>query len=155
MGKVDLGRLQILLVACLTLTGVQGQSPSCKLFVHGTFQEGGTDKQSVISGKPSGIRTLRRGHTQKEHHKATGLKLVYQVRWVDECTYQLYDRKVTHGQADATMAPADTLTVHITDTWQYGYAYSCTSTSGDQEVIGTVEMVMPKGYGATGFSIGF
>lgn len=148
-------RTLTLMVAFLVFAGVQGQSPSCKLFVHGTFQEGGTDKQSVISGKPSGIRTLRRGHTQKEHHKATGLKLVYQVRWVDECTYQLYDRKVTHGQADATMAPADTLTVHITDTWQYGYAYSCTSTSGAKEVIGTVEMVMPKGYGATGFSIGF
>lgn len=150
-----MARLLSLLMLCLAFAHAKGQSPSCTLFVHGTFQEGGTDKQSVISGKPSGIRTLRRGHTQKEHHKATGLKLIYQVRWLDECTFQLYDRKVTRGKVDPATSPTDTLTVYITDTWQYGYAYSCISTSGAQEVMGTVEMVMPKGYGATGFSIGF
>ena len=150
-----MSRLLSIVIVCLMYTGVEAQSPSCKLFEHGTFQEGGQDKQSVISGKPRGIRTLRRGHTHKERHKAAGLKLVYQVRWLDDCTFQLFDRKVTHGKADPATSPTDTLTIHITDTWQYGYAYRCTSTSGAPEVIGTVEMVMPKGYGATGFSIGF
>jgi hypothetical protein len=123
------------------------QSPPCTTYIHGTFQEGGDDKQSVISGKPSGIRTLRRGHTQKEHHKATGLKMVYQVNWVDDCTFQLTKRKVKAGRPERPWAEGDTITIHITDTWFEGYRYEATSNFSEERNTGAIKMIVPQGYG--------
>ncbi|MBL8003419.1 MAG: hypothetical protein JNL05_15805 [Flavobacteriales bacterium] len=111
------------------------QSPSCALFKHGTFTQPGDEAGAEV-------RIVRRGNTQKERsgdHRSS-----YRVRWTDACTYQLFDRKVTHGEDRRPGATTDTLTVHITDTWEFGYSFRATSNFSDLEVVGTMELVQPK-----------
>jgi hypothetical protein len=138
-------RATLLALGCAALVGVRAQPPSCKLFVHGTF---------LLPGDHAGeeMKLIRHGNTQKEIGK-DGHRSQYRVRWVDECTYLLYDRKVKRGVEKHPSSPTDTLTVHILDTWEYGYAYRATSNFSTHEVQGTLEMVVPKGYG--GITIGF
>jgi hypothetical protein len=122
---------------------VSAQGPSCTLFKHGTF---------TVPGDHAGqeVKVVRRGDKQKES-TADGHKSQYRVRWVDECTYLLFDRKVTSGEDLRPGSTTDTLTVHITDTWEFGYAFRATSNFADLELMGTMEMVIPK---AGGFTIG-
>lgn len=138
-------RALLLGLCCFLLSDAKSQPPSCKLFVHGTF---------LLPGDHPGEDTkiIRHGNTQKEVRK-DGHRSHYKVQWVGECTYLLYDRNVTKGTDDRPGSPTDTLTVNILDTWQFGYAYRATGNFSSTEVQGTLEMVVPKGYG--GISIGF
>ncbi len=80
---------------------VSAQAPSCSLFKHGTF---------TIQGDHPGeeTRLVRHGNKQKET-APNGHKAHYRVRWVDDCTYQLYDRKVTLGEDPRPGTATDTL----------------------------------------------
>ncbi len=120
------------------------QGPPCTLFVHGTF-----DLRGDRPGKD--IRIVRRGSKQIEH-APEGYRSITRVKWLDDCTYQLYDRRVKGGSDPHTGHVTDTLTIRITDTWYHGYSYQATSNFSDLELMGTMELVQPK---AGGFSIGF
>jgi len=113
--------------------------PAPTLFIHGTFTQGGDHAGEAV-------RIVRRG-TKQTAHFLDGHREVAEVRWLDERTYQLFDRHVKGGTASV---PAhDTVTVHITDTWFYGYSFRSSSTIGGPEVIGTLELVQPRLFGAS------
>ena len=139
-------RLVTLLGACLTLAVAQAQSPSCLHFHYGTF---------LLPADHAGeeMKVVRRGNTQKEIGK-NGHRSQYRVRWVDECTYELYDRRVTRGEDTFQGSPTDKLTVQILETWENGYRFRATSNFSAREMLGTMVLEDPKSHGRTGIPNG-
>lgn len=122
-------------------------TPRCDLFRHGKFEERVDERQAAITGKKNGSRTFRQGVSQWDHDRDTGLKVRYRVLWRKDCTFLLFDRKVRSGVPDRVWAESDTITVHITDTWQEGFRYEQSSNFSDRTSSGTVRRIVPQGFG--------
>lgn len=136
------------LLITLALAGLAiGQGVPCSTFVHGTFEEGTHTRQEVLSGKPEGIRIVRRGGHHTEVDRATRVKVRYAVAWPDECSFKLHDRSVRRGKPVRVWAPTDTITVRITDTLLEGFAYRCTFSWTDSVATGSMKMIVPQGMG--------
>lgn len=136
----------IALLAAMDLTAQPPlpNGPPCDLFEHGTF---------TLPGDHPGeeMRIVRRGSKQVEH-APEGYRSITRVKWLDECTYQLFDRRVKGGPDPHPGNPTDTLTIRIIDTWYHGYSFRATSNFSDLEMMGTMELVQPE---LGGVSFGF
>lgn len=126
----------LVLLGAMLAAPARAQSPSCTLFKHGTF---------TLPGDHPGqeVRIVRRGSKQVEH-APEGYRSVTRVKWLDACTYQLFDRRVKGGSDPHPGSPTDTLTIRIIDTWYHGYSFRVTSNFSELELMGTMELEQPK-----------
>ncbi len=76
----------------LLFLSLSGFLSDCKDFRHGTF---------VLDDHVGNVYTIvRKGNIQTEEDNATGHMSEFKIKWVDECSYVLYDRKVIKGVDD-------------------------------------------------------
>lgn len=80
-----------------------------------------TDCKSVRLGKfestsQSGIKTIieRTENTQFESIESMKLKSAYDLVWINDCTYELRNRRVLEGTSKFVMQPKDIIKVEIT-----------------------------------------
>jgi hypothetical protein len=136
----------LLLLLAVPRNGMAQRTP-CTTFIHGTFEEGTHTKQEVLSGKPAGVRIVRHGRGHVETDRATRVKVRYTVRWTEDCTFLLFDRKDKQGMPGRAWAASDTITVRIVDTWPEGFAYERTQNWDGTKDTGEMKMIVPKGGG--------
>ncbi len=91
---------------------------------------------------PKDCRAIHRGHfedridpqhptfitrtdsDQTEEMPSMGLKSRYRISWKNDCTYQLFDKRVLQGTPFRAWNPADTLTVVIEARDAKGFSYT-------------------------------
>lgn len=67
-----------------------------------------------LVSKTSGTTIIERTkNTQTETNKTMNLKTSYDLVWINECSYELRNRKVLEGTSKFVMQPTDVITVEI------------------------------------------
>lgn len=66
----------------------------------------------------------------------------YRVRWIEPCTYQLMHRRTRRGTPKRPWNDTDTITVHINEVREDGFAYRLTSTFSSDTLSGTMDRVV-------------
>jgi hypothetical protein len=66
------------------------------------------------SGEEYGVTRIERNHkTQTETNEKMGFKALYDVVWIDDCHYELKNKKIIKGVSTFGTEPDDTLKVEI------------------------------------------
>jgi hypothetical protein len=91
-------------------------SPSCKSFAKGTF----------VFNSPDGTmyKIIRTKNKQIEVVAAKNLQSEFELKWIDECTYILFNRQVTKGVDQYPQFNKDTLYNQITQMSKTKYKVS-------------------------------
>ncbi|UZR95273.1 hypothetical protein [Chondrinema litorale] len=106
--------------------------PVCTDIKTGTFK---------ISNQETGTHIITRTkNKQVEEHLERNVKVRYKVNWLDNCTYQLYDRKVLKGDKYGD-SKNDTLTVNITNITTEFYEVFISSNFSDFTVKARLDIV--------------
>jgi len=71
---------------------------------------------------------------QIEENTTLGYKIIFRVKWLDDCTYQGKLKKVVKGDMKGIMKKGDTLTTHITNVNAKSYTSVTTSNFSDLEL---------------------
>jgi len=107
--------LTCLAAVCLLLLNSNAFSQSskeCKDVKTGIFK---------IADESNGVNIIKRSaRFQTEINEEMGIELVLEIKWLDECTYQLKLVKVVKGDP-AMLNNAPRLTTHITEVTENGY----------------------------------
>lgn len=83
----------------------KSQSPDCSKIHVGKFE---------LNTEASGITSIvRTGKQQIETNKKYNITEQYDVAWIDDCTYQLKNRKVISGKPTYDIKPTDIITVKV------------------------------------------
>lgn len=106
-------------LACLVACSSGPVAAECSSVSNGEFQE------EVAPGELS--FTSRNGTSQVEVTPSLGLEMHFTVRWLDPCTYQIFDKREVKGEAFRRPQPTDTITVRITSVDAKGFDYEATS----------------------------
>lgn len=116
----------------------QAPPAACRTVRTGHFRVPADDKVSeesfVERGPDSQIETAEGGK----------LRLLYAVRWVDDCTYELRFVKTLQGRRDYELPPEAVLTVHILEVTDKAYTSVVTSSFSDMELDLTMEILAGK-----------
>lgn len=81
------------------------QSLDCKKMQVGKFE---------LTSKTSGTTIIERTkNTQTETNETMNLKTSYDLVWINDCSYELRNRKVLEGTSKFVMQPTDVITVEI------------------------------------------
>lgn len=95
-----------------------------------------------LSNDPSGTTMITRTvDEQIEENKDLGLKIRYKVKWIDDCTYQLFEAKIRQGDKSFIGQKSDTLTVNITEVNTSYYKVMTTSNFSDLSVEAKLEIL--------------
>ena len=114
-------------------------APSCKApqkcieVKNGTFATSEGDNSSTI--------ITRNGDKQIENSNNGAQISEFKVLWVDECTYLLFNRKVTKGVDLFPESNDDTLQVRITEVAEHYYLTQSQMLSTDLEMQQRVEII--------------
>jgi hypothetical protein len=94
-------------------------------------------KGNFIDISGGGTAEVTRTATEQFEHKAGMGEMRLSIRWIDECTYQLFNRKVLSGiEPSFPMNPKDTITVHIVSSDDEGFNYEARTSSMDIPMTG-------------------
>lgn len=119
--------MRILLCSFLLLIFInctKAQSPDCSKIHVGKFE-----MDSDTYGITSIVRT---GKQQIETNKKYGIKVQYDVHWIDDCTYQLKNRTIISGKSAPDAQPTDVVTVKIITIENDMMHVQCSSNFSDQ-----------------------
>ncbi|MCB2406971.1 hypothetical protein [Hymenobacter lucidus] len=122
----------LLTVALLAFGGAaqaqQASPAACRTVRTGHFRVPSDDKVSQDS-------FVERGpDSQIETAEAGKLKLLYSVKWLDDCTYELRFVKTLKGSREYELPPDAVLTVHILEVTDKAYTSSVTSSFSDMKL---------------------
>lgn len=113
--------LSIIASGVILLTGCGSSDLDCSRCRTGTFQD------EIL---PDTIATYERTDSSStESVPALNRTARYRIRWVEPCTYQLFDRVSIRGTSSRQWAPEDTLTVQIVKVDHEGFDYVATHNS--------------------------
>lgn len=96
-----------LLFTLILAFGLQmnAQNSKCSIAHNGTFE---------LDGGEFGItKIVRNGKTQTETNELMGFKATYNVNWIDDCHYELTDKKVLKGPTREDAMPTDVMKAEI------------------------------------------
>lgn len=79
---------------------------------------------------------VRTATEQREHTSSTTREVRLRLRWLDDCTYQLYDRRIIGEEEPFPTKSTDTVTVHIIDMDAEGFTYEARATFWSEVVKG-------------------
>ncbi len=106
------------------------------------------DCSSVKTGKfkldsqKSGTTIITRTSTEQiEVNKDLNVKVRYKVKWIDDCTYQLFQAKIHQGNKYFEGNKGDTLPIRIIEINQDYYKVNSTSNFSDLSVEAQLEIM--------------
>lgn len=81
---------------------------------------------------------ITRTASEQQEHNADGMgEMRLRLRWLDDCTYQLFDRTIINGPEPSFPAsPQDTITVRIISLDDEGFTYEARTHSMDMPMTG-------------------
>lgn len=125
--------LSLFLLAQLFFASVFAQKPTCESLHTGSFK---------VFTKESGTTIIERTEKEQlEKNDDLGYEVIFSIKWIDNCTYELRPKKLIKGDSsimgDGTFF-VKTKIKEITDT---GYAAETTASFGDGKVDFLVEII--------------
>ncbi|RSK37120.1 hypothetical protein [Hymenobacter metallilatus] len=124
------------MVCCsVALWGAPAQvarKPACQTVHTGQFR---------LSSSKSSTDIRRTDSTQYEVNQQDGIELVFKVRWLDDCTYELYDKQLLKGPEKYRGQPTDVLRVHIMGVTARKYKAVATSNFSDLQLPVEIDIV--------------
>lgn len=96
--------MKIIIISILTIflaVGKKAAQDSCSRIRYGTFE--------IRNEDGSTYTIIRSGNKQTEEVGKSGLVSQFEVRWVDDCTYILFNRKILQGEDPLSGISFDTL----------------------------------------------
>ena len=108
-------------------------SPNCSDLKTGKFK--------VKSEENGTVFITRTQNKQIEENEDYRVKIRYKVKWIDDCTYQLYDAKILKGDNNVKRNRTDTLTVNINNVKAGSYQAFITSNYSDISISTEIEIV--------------
>ena len=125
----------ISLCFAIALLGISaaGQDPACKSVQKGAFK---------IFTKETGTTFIRRtAKEQVEKNDDLGYEVIFSIRWIDECTYELRPKKLIRGDPAIMGDGSQFVRTRIRDITETGYVAETTSSFSDATMNFTVEIV--------------
>ena len=107
-----------------------GQESECYKFKTGKFE--------IHSTRHGTTEIVRKRSKQVEYSEAAQLKLVYKVKWLDDCTYTLVLKKILQNPHDILLSKEVVLTVKIVQTKENSYWHKTTSNLSDYVLEGEI-----------------
>jgi hypothetical protein len=102
----------ILILLC-GVSLVNAQVPGCKSIHDGKFK---------MTTKDYGTTLISRsGSKQIEENKKLEFKAVFDVKWINDCTYVLFNKKQIDGRSSYDFQPTDSLYVEIIEIRKRSY----------------------------------
>ena len=129
--NIKLGLLTIfLLVSSITIFS---QTPSCKSLHNGSFK---------IFDKDAGNTYIKRtDNVQTETNEKMGFEMTFDVKWVDDCTYELRPKKLIKGDPSMFGDGKGVLTTKIKTINETNYIAETTSNFSDQTLTFVVKII--------------
>ncbi|MBK8582590.1 MAG: hypothetical protein IPL86_12425 [Flavobacteriales bacterium] len=94
-------------------------------------------KGRFIDKSGGGTSTILRTATEQREYSSGKGEMRLRLRWLDDCTYQLYERTVITGSEPLFPAsPQDTITVRIISLDDEGFSYEARTSSMDMAMTG-------------------
>lgn len=117
----------LLFVFLVFFTGtVFSQDLNCSEFKNGTFM--------IVDPEAGNSYITRNGNVQTEKGDSSGLELLFDVVWLDECTYTLKVKEVLKNPQNIPIPLEMVLTVHIIEVKENSYVQISTSDMFDMEL---------------------
>ncbi|PCH66517.1 MAG: hypothetical protein COC01_07815 [Bacteroidetes bacterium] len=104
---------------------------SCSINISTKCSDLKTGKFKLVSEESGTTIITRTAKEQVEINKDFNVKVRYKVKWLNACTYQLFDAKIYEGDDYFEGKKTDTLTVKITEISNDFYKISTTSNFSD------------------------
>lgn len=117
-------------LAQFCLLGIQAQKPTCKSLHIGSFK---------VTSAESGTTFIKRGQKEQiEKNDFLGYEVVFDIKWLDECTYELRPKKLIKGDPSIMGNGNDFVRTKIKNITAKGYTAETTASfspgSADFEV---------------------
>jgi len=129
--NIKLGLLTIFLLAS-SIT-IFSQTPSCKSLHNGSFK---------IFDKDAGNTYIKRtDNVQTETNEKMGFEMTFDVKWVDDCTYELRPKKLIKGDPSMFGDGKGVLTTKIKTINETNYIAETTSNFSDQTLTFVVKII--------------
>ena len=110
------------------------QKPDCKLIHEGKFR---------IVDSLSGITIITRTKDfQVEENSGMGVKMIFDIKWIDDCTYELRPKEVVKGNQALVGNKGDFMTTHVKEVKINSYI--CVTTANFADFIKEWEVEMLK-----------
>lgn len=108
------------------------QTMRCKELHTGKFK---------LNSKETGVTLIIRTHTQQlEENEKLGVKMIFDVVWVNACTYELHPKKVLQGDPSYMGKPGDYMTVVIKEIKEHSYISETTSNFYTGSIVSEIEI---------------
>ena len=128
--------LKLNLLAFFTLAStlhLHAQVTTCKSLHNGSFK---------IFDKESGTTYIKRTETsQTETNKEMGYEMIFDVKWIDDCTYELRPKKLIKGDPAIIRDGKGVLTTMIKTINETNYIAETTSNFSDQKLTFVVKII--------------
>ena len=99
------------------------QKPDCKLIHEGKFR---------IVDSLSGITIITRTKDfQVEENSGMGVKMIFDIKWIDDCTYELRPKEVVKGDQALMGNKGDFMTTHVKEVKTNSYIGVTTANFAD------------------------
>jgi hypothetical protein len=122
--------LSSILVVSLT---TQAQKPTCKSLHNGAYK---------ISSKETGTTFITRSKKQQvEKNEELGYEIIFDITWIDECTYELRPKKLIKGDPAIMGDGSSYVRTRIKNITEKGYTAETTASFSPDKVDFVVEIV--------------
>ena len=124
-----------LLLQIITFS-LSAQVPNCKSVQTGSFK---------VSSPESGTTYIKRTKTQQiEKNDDLGYEVLFEVTWIDECTYELRPKKLIKGDPSIMGDGSSYVRTKMKNITAKGYTAEITSSFSEEVMEFVVEIVREK-----------
>jgi len=126
-------RLLLFLLFLAGSLSLSAQNRDCRSIHKGSFR---------LSSKESGTTMIKRTNKyQIEENADLGITMVLDLKWIDDCTYELRPKEVIKGDPALLGRKGDVMTVHITEVKAHSYISVVTSSFSDMALEREIEIL--------------
>jgi hypothetical protein len=100
-----------------------------------------TGKFVLVSEKLGTTIITRTNNRQEEINQDYNVKVRYKVKWINECTYQLFEGRYFSGRDFFEGEETDTMTVEITEISKEFYKVLTSSNLGDNSIEARLKII--------------
>lgn len=120
-------------IALLVFTTVRGQKPTCKSLQTGLFK---------ISSEELGTTFIKRTKKEQlEKNDYLGYEVIFSIKWIDDCTYELRPKKLIKGDPAIMGDGTAYVKTKIKEIKETTYVAETTASFNEGKIDFTVEIV--------------
>lgn len=125
--------LFLALLSQLFVLTLLAQQPTCKTLRTGSFK--------MVSAELGTTYITRTGKTQVEKNEKLGYEVIFDIKWIDDCTYELRPKKLVKGNPAIMGDGTYVVKTKITGITYKNYTAETSSNFSEEEMKFMIEIV--------------